>query len=1058
MLNDISKFRFYAHKVLPLVYDDSLSYYEFLCKVVAKLNEVIDLADQQNSTIDEIVEDVEDFEAETNTKYNQFVAQIEEDLEAFETEMRTAQNDFETEISGEMTEFEGTMQDLYDEFLANYQRTFGIQDSFGESTTDAISQACVSQLIDYTGETPFVKGANLPIDDTTSAVDKLWSSDKIEDEIGEVNTDLSADITALGTRMTTAEGDIDTLESGLTTANNNISGLNTVTTTLAGQVAGIAGSQELLNGRVGTLETSVGTLSSDVTSLSTQVTQMDTDVDNLQDDMLEAQTDIETAEGKIETLEGKVSTLEDDVDAVESDITTIEGSITTLGNSITYEGGRIDGLNTRIGEAETDINDVQDDVSEAQANIGNLTSSMDTAEDDIDALEERMNTAEDDIDSLETRVGTAEDDIDSLETRMTTAENDIDSLEENKAIKSGYENQLVSGGSKGLYYGIINDNSPYNFRATPFNVGVFEKLRKIVYGSVVVNQIAKNDTPPTSRDSLTITPQTYSFKVSGSSSNTSGTIANGWLGIGSDAGSPSIEGHKVFVSVKLKSGTATGGTGKAIEFEPSLKSSEWVGLGESKIISVSSYTQTQDANSSIKFNYGWTFTDAEIQIVVCDLTKWYGSTETADHIYAMETNHTGNGVDFFIGQCPQASGYIPYNTGTLASSKPSFHKTSGLNWWDEEWEGGYYDVAGAKAASSNFIRSKNNIKVIGGLTYAFTRPAGHSFYVCQYDIQGNFISRTSLGNSSTLLLGNNTAFITFCIGGSGTPVTTYGNNICITLHWDSTMDGVYEPFIEHTYPFDSTASGHGIFKFKKVNNVLTDELYVDGDTYAPDGTFIANYGIVDLSTLAWTGYDVANGIFYGVIPSSKVFFNGLTTKYAHSSATGLNSIANKEWLSSAGAGTAIWIKDTEFNDYTSTQVKTALSGIYFIYELATPTTSQKEPYTEEQMCNNWGFEYINDAEYDEGNRSVQIPVGHETIYDHNIAPALYNLISILPTTNGDYLLNVNNGVYSFQSSNSRSVETLTPIEKIKEEKTEITSEEIPEERSEENEEDTTISE
>lgn len=37
-----SKFRFWCQKILPLVYDDSLSYYELLCKVVKKLDEVID--------------------------------------------------------------------------------------------------------------------------------------------------------------------------------------------------------------------------------------------------------------------------------------------------------------------------------------------------------------------------------------------------------------------------------------------------------------------------------------------------------------------------------------------------------------------------------------------------------------------------------------------------------------------------------------------------------------------------------------------------------------------------------------------------------------------------------------------------------------------------------------------------------------------------------------------------------------------------------------------------------------------------------------------------------
>ena len=37
----ITPFQFYCQHVLPLVYDDSLSYYEVLCKIQAKLNEVI---------------------------------------------------------------------------------------------------------------------------------------------------------------------------------------------------------------------------------------------------------------------------------------------------------------------------------------------------------------------------------------------------------------------------------------------------------------------------------------------------------------------------------------------------------------------------------------------------------------------------------------------------------------------------------------------------------------------------------------------------------------------------------------------------------------------------------------------------------------------------------------------------------------------------------------------------------------------------------------------------------------------------------------------------------
>lgn len=45
-------FRFWCQKVLPLVYDNSLSYYEVLCKVVDYINNLID-------TDREIFEDIE---------------------------------------------------------------------------------------------------------------------------------------------------------------------------------------------------------------------------------------------------------------------------------------------------------------------------------------------------------------------------------------------------------------------------------------------------------------------------------------------------------------------------------------------------------------------------------------------------------------------------------------------------------------------------------------------------------------------------------------------------------------------------------------------------------------------------------------------------------------------------------------------------------------------------------------------------------------------------------------------------------------------------------------
>ena len=53
----LKPFVFWCQKILPAVYDDSLSYYELLCKVVDKLNEVINNVNAIPDFIRELVSD-----------------------------------------------------------------------------------------------------------------------------------------------------------------------------------------------------------------------------------------------------------------------------------------------------------------------------------------------------------------------------------------------------------------------------------------------------------------------------------------------------------------------------------------------------------------------------------------------------------------------------------------------------------------------------------------------------------------------------------------------------------------------------------------------------------------------------------------------------------------------------------------------------------------------------------------------------------------------------------------------------------------------------------------
>ena len=52
-------FRFWCYRVLPLVYDDSLSYYEILCKVVDYINNLIETDKVQNDEIAKLKQEVQ---------------------------------------------------------------------------------------------------------------------------------------------------------------------------------------------------------------------------------------------------------------------------------------------------------------------------------------------------------------------------------------------------------------------------------------------------------------------------------------------------------------------------------------------------------------------------------------------------------------------------------------------------------------------------------------------------------------------------------------------------------------------------------------------------------------------------------------------------------------------------------------------------------------------------------------------------------------------------------------------------------------------------------------
>lgn len=103
-------FRFWCQKVMPLVYDDSLSYYELLCKVVNFLNEVIENVD---SLHDENTNTINAFNA-LQTFINANNASITAFINSADSQMVNYINDTMASFLAAYNELQGFVNDYFD--------------------------------------------------------------------------------------------------------------------------------------------------------------------------------------------------------------------------------------------------------------------------------------------------------------------------------------------------------------------------------------------------------------------------------------------------------------------------------------------------------------------------------------------------------------------------------------------------------------------------------------------------------------------------------------------------------------------------------------------------------------------------------------------------------------------------------------------------------------------------------------------------------------------------------------------------------------------------------
>ena len=362
--------------------------------------------------------------------------------------------------------------------------------------------------------------------------------------------------------------------------------------------------------------------------------------------------------------------------------------------------------------------------------------------------------------------------------------------------------------------------------------------------------------------------------------------------------------------------------------------------------------------------------NADVNCYLIDLDRWYGSP---DRIPSDLLSHPENWGRYYAGS-------LAYNAGTLESADGSILTSIGRNCFNGVWEVGYINNSGVLVNLASYKTTDYIPLSVNTPYYCYANLINSDTPdVACYDSQKNFIERKgSYSNffNHDFTLPSNVAYIRITVTVAN--IDTEGFTISRYYAGESGYN--------QSYPYTVLASVDTGSEVLRSAGSVADEK-------TPDGTITRRVGVVDLGTLTWTKYSVAEGTMFRTnisdIEQTTDSLNIKCSKYASSTSAGR---ADKT-VSKSGS-TRVDIIDDSYSDAAT--FKTAMSGIYLYYELATPTTEQGTAFVENIPCDpngtlNW-------------TQSAGVPQGNEIFYPTDLKGDLESILTAIPSANGTYTL------------------------------------------------------
>ena len=589
-----------------------------------------------------------------------------------------------------------------------------------------------------------------------------------------------------------------------------------------------------------------------------------------------------------------------------------------------------------------------------------------------------------------------------------TLSNAVVPLIASKAEIDGYYENFGAGRADNLDTAIATrDQIPYNYRTVDLARGSMVK-QDIVGGSVVWNQLLLNVASSSTEHNVTFTNnQDGSWTLTGTPD-----VSNTFKNINYVSGKNIFQLNHVYYMPKGSSVDyigiwALGATSESIKSTDNNKDAVF----KATDIQTSGYLRIQVQNL-----VGTDIGTVKVIPQLHDLTLMFGPT-IANHIYSLEQTEVGTGITKLKSCGFFTEDYYPYTSEPkMEHVKVSKYKSIGFNRFNKETDAtvynGYLNSANGvnKWVYSSDSRSiafkclpntKYNVYLKGvtvpilraGSTAEETLPTGTGWTIAleKEFTNGSNVSRidyTTGANAKWLIIQISSSYILTGI-----------DNLCVSFYGDGTRLTDYSAYVEKEYTMDSGEYMGGIPLLDASNN-----LHFKGDVKSHDGSRTRKYALLDLGTRTWA-YDGTR--FTTVIPdivqgSSRN--KGRCDKYPIS----LDSVADspdKSFIFGTTA-TSVYIKDSDYTDAAT--FKAAMSGVYLLYELATPTTETADPFINPQIIDNWGTEEFVDAAYEAGDRDFKMPVGHDSYYPTDLKAKL-EASPDAPASDGTYLMKRTNG-------------------------------------------------